>query len=218
MKLKKIKIIAPLAHFKVPLQGKLQKTYNKPPISSVVGILQNIFDEKIDDFILGFTFNYKNISTEFNKIYKEVDGRENTYTNSRRFKGDNFITEHLVDTELIIYTDIDKEINLSETLVMGKTNYLATITNYEAGEFEEVYLIDKKGYGYNQWTDMNIKSGMPIRINTLTKFNSSKCAYDYKMALVKNNKEFEYDKFYDENEEQNIFLWHWKEGEINAVR
>ena len=213
MKLRKIKIIATLAHFKIPLQGKLQKTYDKPPISSTVGILQNLFNEHINDFILGFTFSYKKVSKEFNKIYKEVDGRKNLYTSGRRFKGDNFITEHLVDTELIIYTNIDAEITLNETLVMGKTNYLATIV-----VDEEIELIDQGSLGFNQWTDMDIESGMPTRINTLTKFNSDKCAYDYKMALVRNNKEFEYDKFYDQEEQQNIFLWNWKDGEINAVR
>ncbi|WP_297521053.1 CRISPR-associated protein Cas5 [uncultured Clostridium sp.] len=213
MKLRKTKIIAPLGHFKVPLQGKLQKTYDKPPISSIVGILQNLFGENINDFILGFTFEYKNISKEFNKIYKEVDGRKNKYTAGRRFTGDNFITEHLVDTELIIYTDIDKKIILDETLVMGKANYLATLVSDE-----EVNLINQKAQGFNQWTDMSIEGGMPVRINTLTKFNSDKCAYDYETELVKNNKEFEYDKFYDEEEEQNIFLWNWKDGEINAVR
>ena len=213
MKLRKIKIIAALAHFKIPLQGKLQKTYDKPPISSIVGILQNLFGENIDNFTLGFTFSYKNISREFNKIYKEVDGRKNTYTTGRRFTGDNFITEHLVDTKLIIYTDIDKEITLNETLVMGKANYLATLVSDE-----EIELIDQESYGFNQWTDMNVESGMPIRINTLTKFNSDKCAYEYKMALVKNNKEFEYDKFYDEEEQQNIFLWNWEDGEIDATR
>lgn len=213
MKLRKIKIIAALAHFKIPLQGKLQKTYDKPPISSAVGTLKNLFDENINDFIFGFTFSYKNISKEFNKIYKEVDGRKNLYTSGRRFTEDNFITEHLVDTELIIYTNIDKKIILNETLVMGKANYLATLVSDE-----EIELIDQKSYGFNQWTDMSVEGGIPVRINTLTKFNSDKCSYDYETELVKNNKEFEYDKFYDEEEQQNIFLWNWKDGEINAVR
>lgn len=213
MKFKKIKIIAALAHFKIPLQGKLQKTYDKPPIATLIGIAQNLFDENINNFILGFTFKYRNITKEFNKIYKEVDGRENLYTNGRRFKSDNFITENLTDVELNIYTNIEKEVLINDVLVLGKANYLATVIS-----IEEVELIEKKGFGYNQWTDMNVSSGMPVRINTITCFNKDKCAYDFKTELVKNNKEFEYDKFYDEEEQQNIFLWNWKDGEISAVR
>ncbi|MGV3026738.1 CRISPR-associated protein Cas5 [Clostridium thermobutyricum] len=218
MKLRKIIIKGKLAHFKIPLQGKLQRTYNIPPISTIIGILQNIFNKDINDFIVGFTIKYKNIEKEFTKIYKEVDGRENKYTCGRRFKEDNYIIENLTDVELIIYTDIKDNIELNDVLVLGKTNYLATITNYKDGKFEEVKLVEKKGNGYNQWTSLNVKSGMPVRINTITWFDSLKCAYDFKTELVKRNNEFEYDKFYDEEEGQNIFLWKWKDGEINEVR
>lgn len=30
--------------------------------------------------------------------------------------------------------------------------------------------------------------------------------------MVRENDEFEYGKYYDEDEQQNIFLWKWKKG------
>ena len=41
--------------------------------------------------------------------------------------------------------------------------------------------------------------------------------YDIKTSLVRENVEFEYSKNYDKDLEQNIYLWNWKDGNINGI-
>lgn len=216
----KIKIVGLLAHFKVPLHSKVQKTYSIPSISSIVGIIKEIYDIDLEkeNFIFGYTIKHEGITREFTKVYKEFNCRKLKLTDSERFKGDNIYLENLINPELIIYVDMNKEIKLKEPIVLGKTNYLAKIINMHKGYFEKVKLIDKCGIGYNQLTALNIGTGMIERRNVLTKFKKEICAYDYITKLFRVNDEFEYDKFYDEKEKQNIFLWKWERGMLNEFR
>ena len=53
------------------------------------------------------------------------------------------------------------------------------------------------------------------RINTSTLYNEDKGVYDYKMALVRENlSEFEIEDNYDKDEDVNIYIWKWKDGNI----
>lgn len=212
MKINRITIKGDFAHFKIPARAKIQQTYDIPPISTVVGILQNIFGADIDNFNLGYTINYSNKHKDLMTIYKELNLSEKRPTDKKRFISDTCIVEYLYNVELVIYTDINKEIELKDTLVLGKTNCLATILN-----IEEVELIDKEGYGYNQYTQKDIGDGQIRRINTLTKYNNLTDMYDIKSSLVRENTEFEYNKNYDKDIEQNIYIWNWKEGKINGL-
>lgn len=207
----RIKITGILAHFKIPGYSKTQRTYEIPPIATVVGILKNIFGEDIDDFLLGYTIKYKSKYKDYCKIYKEFNMIAKTYTDKERFRQDTFINEYLYDVELVIYTDIEKEIVLEEPLVLGKANCLASLN------IENVTLKNRPGKGHNQYTDINTGLGIIKRINTVTMYNKYKDMYDFKMALVRENEEFSYDKNYDEDYDENIFIWHWKGGEINAA-
>lgn len=221
MKLKKIKIIAELAHFKVPMCCKVQRTYLIPQPSTIVGVLKSIFGEGINDFKFGYTIKHKGITTEFTKIFKEVNAREKGLSvtkSSGRFLGDNIYLENLIEPEITIYTDIKNSIKLHEPLVLGKTNYLAKITNIKNRGFEEVELNQKLGTGYNQYTSINIGEGMIERVNTLTEYSKDICAYRYKTKLVRNNSKFEYKCYFDEEDEEMIYIWNWKDGEMNEVR
>ncbi|CCL08503.1 CRISPR-associated protein Cas5 [Clostridioides difficile] len=211
MILNKIEIIGDMAHFKIPMHSKIQRTYEIPPISTVVGILKNIYGEEIDDFILGYVIYHNGTFKDLQTIYKEINPNVKTLTDSDRFQTDVCPIEYLINPKLIIYTNIDKNIEFNEPLCLGKTNCLAKVLSLSE---IEVNLIDKKAIGYNQYTDINIGDGMIKRINTLTEYNEKKGYYDIYSSMVRENDEFEYGKYYDEDEQQNIFLWNWKKGGV----
>ncbi|HBF6022711.1 TPA: CRISPR-associated protein Cas5 [Clostridioides difficile] len=211
MILNKIEIIGDMAHFKIPMHSKIQRTYEIPPISTVVGILKNIYGEEIDDFILGYVIYHNGTFKDLQTIYKEINPNVKTLTDSDRFQTDVCPIEYLINPKLIIYTNIDKNIEFNEPLCLGKTNCLAKVLSLSE---IEVNLIDKKAIGYNQYTDINIGDGMIRRINTLTEYNEKKGYYDIYSSMVRENDEFEYGKYYDEDEQQNIFLWNWKKGGV----
>ncbi|KPI47619.1 CRISPR-associated protein Cas5 [Clostridioides difficile] len=211
MILNKIEIIGDMAHFKIPMHSKIQRTYEIPPISTVVGILKNIYGEEIDNFILGYVIYHDGTFKDLQTIYKEINPNVKTLTDSDRFQTDVCPIEYLINPKLIIYTNIDKNIEFNEPLCLGKTNCLAKVLSLSE---IEVNLIDKKAIGYNQYTDINIGDGMIKRINTLTEYNEKKGYYDIYSSMVRENDEFEYGKYYDEDEQQNIFLWKWKKGGV----
>lgn len=211
MILNKIEIIGDMAHFKIPMHSKIQRTYEIPPISTVVGILKNIYGKEIDDFILGYVIYHNGTFKDLQTIYKEINPNVKTLTDNDRFQTDVCPIEYLINPKLIIYTNIDKNIEFNEPLCLGKTNCLAKVLSLSE---IEVNLIDKKAIGYNQYTDINIGDGMIKRINTLTEYNEKKGYYDIYSSMVRENDEFEYGKYYDEDEQQNIFLWNWKKGGV----
>lgn len=211
MELTKIEIMSDKAHFKIPMGGKLQRTYQIPPVSTCIGIMQNLFNENIDNFIFGFTFSAdEEIFKDIQKIYKEVNLNVKTATSSDRFVTDVCEVHYLINPKLIIYTNLSKDqLQINDCLVLGKTDCLAKINSIKTIE-----LINKSGYGHNQWTDINIGQGKIERIATETKYNGSKGIYNIWTKLLRQNEEFEFDKYYDEEEKQNIYLWKY-EGEGN---
>ncbi|HFL3556486.1 TPA: CRISPR-associated protein Cas5 [Clostridioides difficile] len=211
MILNKIEIIGDIAHFKIPMHSKIQRTYEIPPISTIVGILKNIYGEEIDDFTLGYVIYHNGTFKDLQTIYKEINPNVKTLTDSDRFQTDICPIEYLINPKLIIYTDINKNIEFNEPLCLGKTNCLAKVLSLSE---IKVNLIDKEAVGYNQYTDINIGDGMIKRINTLTEYNEKKGYYDIYSSMVRENNEFEYNKYYDEDEKQNIFLWNWKKGGV----
>lgn len=212
MKTNRITIKGDFAHFKIPAKSKIQQTYTIPPISTVVGILQNIYGKDINNFNMGYTIKYENKHRDLMTIYKEFNLSERRYTDKDRFIADTCIVEYLNNVELVIYTDINKEVVLKDVLVLGKANCLATISS-----IDEIELKNKKGYGYNQYTQKDLGDGQIRRINTLTKYNEFTDMYDISSSVVRENIEFEYDKNYDEDLQQNIYMWNWKEGKINGA-
>lgn len=212
--MKKIVIVGDRAHFKIPNSSKSQLTFDIPPISTVVGILQNIFGTTINNFMFGYKLEYKSKEREVLTIYKEVNSNDGVrkLTDGDRFTKDIIYVENLIDVRLVIYTDIENEIEFKEPIVLGKAGYLGKLTiehNYK--------LVDKQGNAYNQYTPLDLGSGRVRRINTLTQYNPQKGYYDYWTMLVRENKELAYDKFFDEDEGENIVMWKWKDGEASVI-
>lgn len=197
------------AHFKIPMRSKIQNTYKIPPISTVIGILKNIYGQDINNFKVGYFIEYEDINKEINTIYKEININADKKPKGR-FTADTIYVENLVNPRLVIYHNIKSDIEFNQPLCLGKANYLANI------KFEEVDLIDKVGFGYNQYTPKNIGQGMLMRINTITKYNELKGYYEYKTTLVRENlTEFELDSNYDETEDINIYMWEWRDGSVS---
>lgn len=208
--MKKLIITGTEAHFKIPMRSKFQNTYKIPPISTIVGMLKNIYGEDINDFQIGYFIEYEGINKEINTIYKEFNIRKESATSKERFKSDTIYVENLYNVRLVIYHNIEKEIKFNNPLCLGKANYLANVI------FKDVEFNDKQGYGAMQYTPKNVGQGMLTRINTITKYNESKGYYEYKTELVRENlNEFELDGNYDEEENMNIYMWHWRGGYVN---
>lgn len=219
MKLRKLEIVSNFAHFKKPFATKQQFTYSVPPISTVIGIMQNLFNEDINNFILGFTFKYSEIFKDIQRIYKEVNF--NTRKDSERYNKNGIWTsdvceiDYLVDSKLIIYTNIKDDLNINECLNLGKTDCLAKVLNDRVIELNKI-----NGVGHNQWTESYVKgSGFPERIAVETKYNGKKGYYDIYTKLVKLNNDFCFDGYYDDEQEEMIYLWYYrKNGEISEFK
>lgn len=197
-------LTAPLAHFKSGINGKNQNTFRVAPVSTIVGLIKNIYGEDAEDFIFGYTTKYRTIFKDITTIYKE--------SNKKDKKGISDICkiEYLVDPEITIYTNINKEIKLNEVLNLGKTNCLAKCVTRKSN------IILQSGIGHNQWTSADIGQGVITRINLETIYNEKKGYYDYITKLCRSNKQFTA-KYLIEDKQEGLFLWKYKkEGEIEC--
>lgn len=213
--MKKITISADFAHFKVPYASKVQKTYPIPPISTVIGILKNIYNHDIDSFVFGYLFSSKNKFRDIQKIYKEINIQKKKESDrydkaSNTWVSDVPIIEYLYDPKLIIYTDIKDEPNLSEIINLGKTDCLAKVS------IKDIKLYEKLGCVINQWTSLKYGDGLIKRISVETVWNQEKGIYDIYTDMFRYNIEVEYPYNFDIEEEQNVFLWSYrKRGNIS---
>ena len=199
MNFTKIILTSELAHFKNSINGKNQNTFKSPPVSTIVGILKNIYGEDIQNFIFGYTCEYNGIFTDVANIYKTVSSNKKCIT-------DICFIEYLIKPTIRIYTDIESEIILDETLNLGKTNCLAKC------RFAEVEINNEKSIGYNQWTPKNIGHGIIQRINLETKYNKLKGYYDYITALLRHNTQFE-SQYKINDIQEGIQLWKYENEE-----
>lgn len=212
MILTKLEITSDLAHFKIPMTSKINKTYLIPPISTSIGILQNIYNDDIDDFVFGSSITHEGIHKEIVKIYKEINPNKKKLTDFKRFQSDIMEIEYLIKPRLLIYTNIKKSIILKDVLTLGKTDCLAKL------KVSEVEL--KKQYieGYNQYTPIDIGNGPIKRITTETRFNEKKGYFDIFSDMFRENKIFKCEGYYDNDEENNIILWTWrKDGKVKCL-
>lgn len=217
MKLRKIEIISELAHFKKPYATKQQATYESPPVSAVVGMQKNLFNKTISNFIFGYTFEFDGIFKDLQRVYKEVNF--NTKSENDRFSKGIWTSDvceihYLVNPRLTIYTSIQDKMEINECLNLGKTDCLARVVKDEVIELRK-----QKNAGYNQWTETHDDGdGFPERIAVETKYNGSKGYYDIYTKLLKLNKEFTCEGYYDEQKQQIIYLWQYeKEGNVNGI-
>jgi len=206
-------ITSKTAHFKLPYSSKYQKTYNSPPISTVIGMLKVLFGEDIDNFIFGYTFRFDTKFEDAMNIEKiNINDIGYIGDSSLRYKRvtDSGIREYLYDCVLTIYTDIDLPIKMDYCLTMGRSNNLARVHF----PFAEVNLKQEEGKGYNQYTTVNIGTGKISPIAYYSKYNDITQSFDTSIKHLRFNEVFDYDKNYDEETEENIFLWEMKGGDI----
>ncbi|AYF55421.1 CRISPR-associated protein Cas5 (plasmid) [Clostridium novyi] len=202
MEFSKVILTSTMAHFKYGINGKNQNTFTVPPISTIVGILKNVYGKEIKDFIFGYICRYEDIFKDVITIYKEVN-LNITLTKGDRFQHDIGFIEYLVNPTITIYTNLDVPIQINDILNLGKTNCLAKC------KFEKENITFKECMGYNQWTPKNIGNGKIKRINKETMYNKNKGYYDYYTELFRLNEEF-IAKYMLEDTEEGIQLWQYK--------
>ncbi|MFA7689132.1 MAG: CRISPR-associated protein Cas5 [Bacilli bacterium] len=214
MKFNKIKIIAPFAHFGVPLTSKKRNTYISPPPSTVLGILKVLFGETIDNFKFGYTFKYESqledLITKYKIDIKELKKKIPFYN----LTTDACIKEYLWNCELIIYTNLNTSClnNMNHILTLGQADCIAKLKL----PIEEIELINKEGKIYNQYTDISIGTGQIKPITIFTQFNTETQSYDSKISHLRFNTEVPYNKFYNEETQENIYVWSKKGDGINV--
>lgn len=212
MKLNKIKITSPIAHFGKPLGRDNRATYDAPPPSTILGILKVIYGEEIEkeNFVFGCTFKSKGKFIDDTTVYKHTN--EGFRIEKGKVITDCNQIKYHVDCELIIYTDIDKEIVVKEILSIGRANSPTRIHF----PIKKVELIDAEGYGTNQFTTKDIGKGLIEPINLKSKYNPRLNAYDHQITHLRFNRKFKYNKNYDTEEQQNIFLWKHEKGMVKS--
>lgn len=206
-------ITSQTAHFKIPYASKYQKSYEIPPISTVLGMLKVLFGESIDDFVFGYSFEY---GSKFNDVMNISKVNISKITNignlgpTDKKVTDVITVEYLYDCILNIYTDIELPLKVDYCLTMGKANNLARLHL----PFKKVKLINKVGEGFNQYTPTSVGTGVIKPITYISEFDKRIQSFRTKVKHLRINKEFKYDKNYDPESECNIFLWRYKGGEI----
>ncbi len=212
MKIRKIEIVSDLAHFKKPFATKIHYTYTIPPISTVIGIMQNLFNDEINNFIFGYLFEADpNIFKDINKVYKEVNfnikNDADRYNSNGEWVSDIAEIHYLVNPKLTIYTSLTNKLEIREPLTLGKTDCLSRVVRDTWLDMKDIY-----SKGFNQFTALEVGTGKPMRISTLTQYNESKGYYEIYKKQVRLSDSFKHNKNYDEEVDQCIFLWKYEGG------
>ena len=210
MKGNKIIITSDMAHFKNSRSAVLQQTYKIPPISTVIGILKNVYGENIKDFIFGYNFKYDFSQYEISTLYKEVNIKVKN-TMKDRFITNPCSIEYLINPKLeIIVCGLEADYKLDTVLNLGKTNCLAKI------KIEEVEVIEDNIYQDNVLTCVNDGTGRIERQNIETIYNEDKGCFDYYTKLIRINDEYKCNYCYEDN---GIYLWKYnKVGDIECYK
>ncbi|MGM8331740.1 CRISPR-associated protein Cas5 [Clostridium perfringens] len=204
----KITIISDMAHFKSSLNSAYQTSYKIPPISTVVGILKNIFGEEIQNIKFGYSFEY--IDSNFHICtHKKVNAK------FEKDKNDTVVTnnllEYLESAVLRIYIiDGDSlEIKFKDILNLGKTDCLGF------AEFEEIEIEKTESVAYNIYTEMMDGDGVITKITSETNFNIDLGRYMYNYKMVRLNEEVlcKYSC-----EEEGIYFWEYNKEIKERVR
>jgi CRISPR-associated protein Cas5t len=210
----KFTITGDMAHFKNSRSAVLQQTYKIPPISTVVGMLKNIYGEDIENFRFGYNFSYSNSQYEISTLYKEVNNF--IPSDKSRIQKQKFITnpcnvEYLINPRLeIIVIGLQENYIMDTVLNLGKANCLAKL------KYESVEITNEKSMQYNILTDFKDGDGIIERQNIETKYNEKKGCFDYYTKLIRVDDEYECQYLYDE---QGLYLWKYnKVGEVECYK
>lgn len=243
IKVKRVIIKAPFAHFHDTYTQKIQDTYTLPHISTVLGIHKILFGQhSIDEpFRLGYTLEFEGIADNLmvtyklggnGRVYKSNNAKINILENNEfnqkmpnvkltkeivakiNNKVSKIITldyaepckdvtirRYLSNATLTLYTNTESDLECKYTLGLGKKECIAHIE-----DIKDIQLIDKEGFLYNQFVPLNIGRGLPENVCLLTWTNREKERYEHKHRKLRHIKQCKYNKNYDEELEQNIFL------------
>lgn len=207
----KFTIVGDMAHFKNNRSAILQRTYKIPPISTVVGILKNIYGEDIEDFIFGYNFSYSNSQYEISTLYKEFNLNVKTDTDKERFITSPCQIEYLINPKLeVIVIGLKENYIMNTVLNLGKTNCLAKL------KYEQIEITNENLMKYNILTDFKDGDGVIERQNIETQYNEKKGCFDYYTKLIRINNEYECQYSYDE---RGLYLWKYnKVGDIECYK
>ncbi|MEG2618917.1 MAG: CRISPR-associated protein Cas5 [Bacilli bacterium] len=211
--MKRIIIENNMAHFGEGFSGKTQKTLIIPNPSSIVGILENLYDiDKLNlQFNFGYFIEYSGKHFDFMSVKKDthVNGTKKIRGELSKGKRDNMYFEYLNDVKLVIYTDIDKDLIIKEPLRLGSIKCLSTLTDYK-----DVELVEHKGYTYNQLAKVGYGDGIVRPSSTVTWFDDKKGYFDYIIQDFQECIEILNNENYDEDLDVCINLFEYNNGKI----
>lgn len=207
--LNKLKITAPIAHFKIPYTSKVQRTYLLPPPSTIIGMLQVIYGYDIDNFVFGYSFEYETLFKDVITIHKvwldKIKPLGISRNNNKKLPdvpADCCTREYLYNCKLNIYTSLNIPISMNYSLCMGRSGCLARL------HFPIVSTNKYKQIISNQYTnaDNNSNHGVIQPINTYSKYDSKTNSFN---TIYKSLKLVE--------KHNGIYLWKFNNEELKEV-
>ena len=209
--MKKIIITSTTGHFGTFLGYDDRYTYPVPPPSTIVGILQTIYNRDIDNFKFGYLFKSDLIFKDDMMIHKRNSEGKRPMKNGEPITAPHFIELHY-NCKLTIYTDLEEEIQGDYILCMGRAGNIARLHL----PIKKVELQNKEWQGFNQFTTKNIGKGRIKMMNLKSDYNKTLDSYDHQVGQLRFNQVFNFHKNYDEEEKQNVFMWEMKNGKVSV--
>ncbi len=209
MQLNKLIITSKTGHFGKILGYDDRYTYKVPTPSTIIGILKTIYNDNIDNFKFGYLFKSDLIFKDDITIHKRNKSGSRVMKKKHPVTDARFIEMHY-NCKLTIYTDIKDDVSLNYILCMGRAGNIARLHL----PIRKVNLEDKEGKGYNQYTNINVGAGKIETYNMKSEYKSEFQSYDHQVQKLRLNNVFDYNKNYDEEEEQCVFMWEMNNGDV----
>lgn len=203
VKINKLIMTSKTGHFGTFLGYDDRYTYPAPPVSTIIGILQTIYNREIDNFKFGYLFESDLIFKDDMTIHKKGLKVNRVATDIRSI-------ELHYNCKLTIYTDITDEISMDYILSMGRAGNIARLHL----PVKQVEFKSKQGQGFNQFTTKDLGEGRIKSMNLKSEYNKRLDSYDHQVGLLRFNQIFNYDRYYDEEEKQNVFMWEMRSGKV----
>ena len=143
MKAYRIKISTWTSSFRYPnIISGYQPTLRVPPISTILGMLNACAGKYLHfhNFDLGYYFTFSTVSTDLETIYQFAVNGNNVPSN--QVKSNVIRREFLYDCKLFLYLTDENIVNYLRnphySLLLGRSNDLASIDSIEEVELEEI--------------------------------------------------------------------------------
>lgn len=207
MKATKHTITSDMAHFKRFRSPLKQQSYKIPPISTVIGILKNIYGENIKDFVFGYNFSYDSSEYEIETIWK----RSNINVQSEVPTKFPSHIEFLINPKLEILTiGLNSQIEFINNLNLGKTTCMAEV------EFSNCDIVCQTSKSKNVITLLEDGEGVIERQNIETYYDKTIGAFKQITKPIRINNEINCKYSYDG---KGIYLMKYKGvGDIECYK